>query len=267
MPAPHIVFDIETILDREALARAHQIDPADDAAIKEALAEEFPKVAFHKIVAIAATAFTYDIHNQEWSVLDMASIHAGRFRERELISRFVDYVECMQPVLVGYNSAAFDVPVVRARAMMHKLRASHLVEHGARRYRERHLDLCDVLVGRGRGRLTLDEAARAFGVGAKMEGMDGGKVEDLAAEGKYDTVADYCLDDVVATAGLFLLHETLSGRLDEAGFHRDMGKLTKARTLTLQQRPDSFIHQRSGFLAGPSLSIGSQYCPLIGVQD
>ncbi len=253
MPAPHIVFDIETILDKEALARAHQIDPCDDAAVKEALADEFPKVAFHQIIAIAATALTYDIHRHEWSVLDMASIHAGRFRERELISRFVDYVDCMQPVLVGYNSLAFDAPVLRARAMMHKIRASYLVEHGAWRYRERHLDLCDALVGRARGRLSLDEAARAFGVGAKTEGMDGGKVGDLASESKYDAVADYCLDDVVATAGLFLLHETLSGRLDETGFRRDMGKLIKARTLTLQDRPESFIHQRSGYLAGPCL--------------
>ena len=234
MPAPHIVFDIETILDKEALARAHHIDPADDAAIKEILGDGFPKVAYHQIVAIAATALTYDIQKHEWSVLDMASLHTGRLRECELVSRFVDYVECMQPVLVGYNSVAFDVPVVRARAMMYKLRASHLVEHGARRYRERHLDLCDAIVGRGRGRLTLDEAARAFCVGAKTEGMDGGKVEDLAAEGKFTAIADYCLDDVVATAGLFLLHETLAGRLDNAGFHRDMGKLKTARARTLK---------------------------------
>lgn len=253
MPAPHIVFDIETILDKDAVARAHHLDADDAEAIKEAVGDEFPKIAYHQIVAIAATALTYDIHNREWSVLDMATVHADRFRERELVSRFVDYVDCMQPVLVGYNSVAFDVPVVRARAMMHKLRASHLVEYGARRYRERHLDLCDALVGRGRGRLTLDEAARVFRVGAKTEGMDGGKVEDLAAEGKFTAIADYCLDDVVVTAGLFLLHETLSGRLNDAGLQRDLGKIAKARSLTLQDRPDSFIHRRAGHLVGPRL--------------
>lgn len=253
MPAPHIVFDIETVLDKDAVARAHKLDPNDAEAIKAAIGEEFPKVAYHQIVAIAATALTYDVDKREWSVLDMASLDAGRFRERELVSRFVDYVDCMRPVLVGYNSVAFDVPVVRARAMIHKLRAAHLVEYRAHRYLERHLDLCDALVGRGRGRLTLDEAARIFDVGAKTEGMDGGKVDDLAARGNYSAIADYCLDDVVATAGLFLLHETLAGRLDDAGFQRDLGKLRTSRVQTLKERPGSFIYQRAGFLAGPRL--------------
>ncbi len=120
MPQPHIVFDIETVLDEEAVARAHKLSPGDMNAVRAIIGDGFPKPAYHKIVAIAAIALTYDVYSRTWSVLEMATLHTGDRSERELVSQFVDYVRRMTPTLVGYNSLAFDLPVVRARAMLHR---------------------------------------------------------------------------------------------------------------------------------------------------
>jgi predicted PolB exonuclease-like 3'-5' exonuclease len=241
MLRPHIVFDIETVLDEDAVARAHKLAPGDVEAVRAAIGDTFPKPAFHKIVAIAAAALTYGAYSQTWSVLEMATLHTGDQTEKELVGKFVDYVRRMTPTLVGYNSLAFDLPVVRARAMLYRQGSWHMAQFNFRPFSEHHVDLCDLLAGRSRTRMTLDEAVRTFGIGAKTEGMDGSKVEDLAKLGAYQEIADYCLDDVVATASLFLLHETFAGRLDEEGFERARQGLVTARDITLRERPDTFI--------------------------
>lgn len=89
--------------------------------------------------------------------------------------------------------------------------------------------------------MTLDEAVRFFGIGAKTAGVDGSKVDDLARQGEHQKIADYCLDDVVATASLFLLHEVFHGRLDEENFQRAQQALVTGRDITLRERPSTFI--------------------------
>ena len=252
MPKPRIVFDIETILDEEAVARAHKLPPGDQDAVRSIIGEDFPKAAFHRIVAIAATALVYDIHAGAWSVLEMASLHVGDQTEKELVSKFVAYVDCMPPTLVGYNSFAFDLPVVRARAMLYRLKGAHLAHYGFRPFAEHHLDLCDALAARGRGRMTLDEAAQTFRIGSKTPGMDGSKVDELVGQREFEKIADYCLDDVVVTAALFLLHETFSGRLNEEKLERALQGLATARDITRRERPSTFIHSREGLLVDNS---------------
>lgn len=241
MPQPRIVFDIETVLDEDAVARAHKLTLGDTDAVKAIIGDGFPKPAFHKIVAIAAAALTYDAYSQTWSVLEMANLHIGDQTEKELVAKFVDYVRCMTPTLVGYNSLSFDLPVVRARAMLFRQGSWHMAHFNFRPFSEHHVDLCDLLAGRSRSRMTLDEAVRFFDIGAKTEGMDGSKVEDLARQGQFQKIADYCLDDVVATTSLFLLHETFSGRLSKGEFERARRGLAEARAITLRERPTSFI--------------------------
>ena len=237
MPAPYVVFDIETVLDHEAVARAHKIDPNNTDAVKAAIGDEFPKPAFHKIVCIAAMTLTYDIPGKRWFVLEAASLHTGDRTEKELVAEFTSYVDTMHPVFVGYNSLAFDLPVVRARAMIHRVRGHYMAWRGFKPFSDHHIDLCELLSARGRGRMTLDEAARTFGVGAKTDGMDGSKVTDLAMQGEYDAIADYCLDDVTATASLFLLHQNFSGILDEAALSDAQLSVLTARNEVRTTRP------------------------------
>lgn len=165
MLKPHIVFDIETVLDEDAVARAHKLAPGDVNAVKAVIGDTFPKPAFHKIVAIAATTLTYDNYSRQWSVLEMASLHTGDQTEKDLVGKFVDYVRRMTPTLVGYNSLAFDLPVVRARAMLYRQGSWHMAQFNFRPFSEHHVDLCDLLAVRSRTRMTLDEVVRTFGIG------------------------------------------------------------------------------------------------------
>lgn len=248
MPAPHVVFDIETVLEHEAIARAHNIDPGDTEAVKAAVGGEFPKPAFHRVVCVAAMTLTYDISGKRWSVLEAASLHAGDRTEKELIAEFTSYIDCMRPVFVGYNSLAFDLPVERARAMIHHIACSHIAWRGFKPFSDHHIDLCETLSAQGRSRLTLDEAARVFGAGAKTEGMDGSRVGDLAQQGDYQAIADYCLDDVTATASLFLLHQNFSDILDEESLAHAHKSVFAAREIVRSERPIRFMQHGFGSL-------------------
>ncbi len=246
MPRPHVVFDIETILDEDAVARAHGFPIGDSDAVAQIIGDNFPKAAFHRVVSIAATTLVYDLQEKEWSVLEMGALHADADNERWLVAEFIKLVECSTPTLVGFNSLGFDLPVIQARAMLHRIRAPHLAAYGFDAYRGHHVDLCDMLAVRGRDRMTLDQAARNFGVGAKAEGMSGTCVADLVRLGEYEAIADYCLTDVVATAGLFLLREAFHGRVDTDGLNKGMNNLLEARAWTMRRRPRTFVQAGSG---------------------
>jgi len=52
----------------------------------------------------------------------------------------------LSPQLVTFNGSSFDLPVLRYRAMMHKVSAPGLLERPYfHRYAEDAVDLCDVL--------------------------------------------------------------------------------------------------------------------------
>lgn len=248
MPAPHVVLDIKTVLDEEAVACAYDLQPDDAGGIKAAIGDEFPKAAFHKIVCIAAIALTYDIPHKRWSVLEVASLHAGDRSEKDLVGEFLRYVGCMRPAFVGYNSLGLDLTVVRTRAMQLRLKSTHIAWRDFRPFLDHHVDLCETLSARGRGRMTLDEVARVFGVGAKTSGMDGSRVDDLARDDAYQAIADCCLDSVAATAALFLLHQNFAGILDEEALARARASVTRACDIVRRERPAQFLQDGFGRL-------------------
>ncbi len=243
MPRPHVIFDIETTLDTDAVARAYKVSADDAEAIKTAVGE-FPKTPFHRVVAIAATTLTYDLTDKRWAVREMASLHTNGGDDKEILREFLHYLQCSAPIVVSYNGATFDLPVVRARAMLHRVKAPALALEAFKPFSRDHIDLCDVLWGRGRDRMTLDQSARVFGVGNKTPGMNGGKVDDLAQAGEFDRIAAYCLDDIVITANLFLLYQTWQGSLDPDRLDEAVEGLRLARDLTLADRTASFISSR-----------------------
>lgn len=54
-----------------------------------------------------------------------------------------------------------------------------------------------------------------LGFAGKASGIDGGRVEQLVAEGRIVEVAAYCQEDVVNTYRIWLLHELFCGWLSE----------------------------------------------------
>ena len=242
MSKAHVLFDIETTVDYAAICRAHKLHETDIEGAKRILGENFPKPPFHKIVAISAATLAYDIDERYWRTIEMASLHVGDRSEADLIRAFIELVRCTMPVLVSFNGSGFDLPVIKARAMMHRLSGKTLASrHYERRYSDMHLDLCDQLGPGGRDKMKLDQACRAMCAGAKLEGMDGAGVGNYIEAGRYEDVAFYCAADIVATAAIFFVLESYAGRLNEETTSRSVESLRQAMLRMQEERPSTFV--------------------------
>ena len=144
----------------------------------------------------------------------MGAPHIVDRTEAELIAAFVTRIAELRPRLVTFNGTSFDLPVLRYRAMLHRIAAPGLAcRPYFHRYTDDAVDLCDVLSSFGRAKATLHEISRMLGFAGKASGIDGGQVEQLVADGRIDEVAAYCQEDVVNTYRVWLAHELFCGRL------------------------------------------------------
>jgi predicted PolB exonuclease-like 3'-5' exonuclease len=100
--------------------------------------------------------------------------HVGERSEKELIAAFVNRIN---PQLVTFNGSSFDLPVLRYRAMVHKVPAIGLSARPYfNRYTDDAIDLCDVLSSFAPGaKATLHELCRVMGQPGKPDGIDGGE--------------------------------------------------------------------------------------------
>lgn len=220
-----VVFDLETSLDRSALARAHKLAEDDAEACNEVLSENFPKPIFHQIEAIGV--LRAKLNAGAWTIEALGAPHRGARSERELIAGFVRSLEESKPRLVTFNGGSFDLPVLRWRAMLHEVPAPALssCKYFAR-YFDDAVDLCDVLASfDGRNKVSLDHACRAFGIGGKPPHVDGSQVQTLVDAGRFTEIAAYCERDVVLTYLLWLRFELFSGRLTEITYRASLENL------------------------------------------
>ena len=213
-----IVWDLETIPDLEAYAAANGLDRQPEAQIREALGDKFPKLIYHAIVCIGA--LVAERREGGWSVIASGAPHIGERSEKLLIEDFVKKIGDLQPQLVTFNGTSFDLPVLRYRAMLHRVSAPGLISRAYfNRYTEDALDLCDVLASfNSQSRVTLHELCRAIGLPGKPESVDGGNVEALYRAGRITDISDYCETDVVNTYRVWLRYELFRGRLSQEGF-------------------------------------------------
>lgn len=228
-----MVFDLETVPDLTAVARVHGLDPADTEGARAKLGSSFPKLIYHAIVCIGA--LVAEREDGVYRVRALGAPHVGERSEARLIADFAAQVERLRPQLVSFNGHGFDLPTIRYRALVHGLAAPGLTARPYyKRYDEAGLDLCDVLANHdARARVGLDALCRAMGRPGKPEGIDGGSVADLVAEGRLDEVAAYCRADVVATHRLFLAYQHLRGNLAPDAYARSEADLAAflARTV------------------------------------
>jgi predicted PolB exonuclease-like 3'-5' exonuclease len=212
-----VVFDIETVPDLVA-GRAllgEQADGLDDAALRERLgaryaregqdpATAFLKVPLHAVACLALLVAEREGADEPWRVRRLAARHTGDTPEAEILALFERTLAGRPaPILAGFNTSGFDLPVLRYRAMATGVPMPAL--HGANgrnygyRYGTDHLDLADRLSGfRASPMPSLTEAAALIGLTAKA-GMHGAEVEPAMAAGRGAEVATYCETDVCAT--------------------------------------------------------------------
>ncbi|WP_150966224.1 3'-5' exonuclease [Methylobacterium planeticum] len=221
------MFDLETVPDLAALARAHGLAASDEAGAEALLKGKFPKLVFHKIVCIGM--LVAERREGIWRVRSLDAPHAGHRSEADLITDFAAEIEALRPQLVTFNGTAFDLPVLRYRALVHRLPVPGLTcRPYYQRYSEAALDLCDMLAGfLPGGKVSLDSLSRALDLPGKPEGIDGSRVHDFVRAGRLDEVSAYCRADVAATYRIWLALKRVRGEISEAAYRASEADLAQ----------------------------------------
>jgi len=227
-----LVWDLETVPDLRGFAAANGHEGKSDDEIRAEMGDKFPKHIYHSIICIGALIAHRD--NEHWVVDALGVPHVGDGSERELITSFVNRIAELSPQLVTFNGSEFDLPVLRYRAMVHKVTAIGLSARPYfHRYTEDAIDLCDVLCSFSSHRkASLHELCRVMGLPGKPADIRGEDVEKYYRAGRIRKIADYCESDVVNTYQLWLRHELFRGKLTEAGFQASencLAEFIKAR--------------------------------------
>jgi 3'-5' exonuclease len=233
---PHvIVWDIETVPDLKGFAAAHGHDGKTDDEIRKELGEKFPKHIYHSIICIGALIAHKEA--EHWVVDALGAPHVGERSECDLIAAFVDKIARLKPQLVTFNGSSFDLPVLRYRALVHKVSAIGLAARPYfHRYTDDAIDLCDVLSSFApAAKASLHELCRVMGLPGKPDAINGADVDRYFREGRIREVADYCESDVVNTYRVWLRHELFQGELTETGFEASEALLEEF--ITARKRP------------------------------
>jgi len=199
MPSSIIVWDIETVPDLSGFAAANALTGRSDDEVRAEMGEKFPKLIYHSIVCIGA--LVAQRREEHWTVSALGAPHIGERSEKEIISGFVNRIAELTPQLVTFNGVAFDLPVLRYRAMVCGVAAPGLAARPYfNRYTEDAIDLCDVLSSfSSLNKPSLHELCRVMGLPGKPDGIGGADVERYCREGRIAEVAAYCETDVVNT--------------------------------------------------------------------
>ena len=140
----------------------------------------------------------------------------------------------LSPQLITFNGSSFDLPVLRYRAMVHRVAAPGLAARPYfHRYTEDAINLCDVLSSfSSQAKATLHELCRVMGLPGKPDGMTGAEVEKYYRDGRIREITDYCESDVLNTYRVWLRYELFRGRLSAAEFwasEASLAEFVKAR--------------------------------------
>jgi hypothetical protein len=207
---PFLVLDIETVLDPELpIAESSE-------------AERLPAPPHHKIVAIGALWMDPDYIPKRIGIVSQAKDEAG------ILTDFAKLIAERRPCMVTYNGRGFDLPVIATRCLRYGIALRHYYASRDVRYRysaEGHLDLMDYVADFGAAKPSkLDVIAKLCGMPGKV-GVDGKDVGPMVYAGRLQEVRNYCLCDVVQTAGVFLRVQLLRGELERDGYLSAMRQL------------------------------------------
>jgi 3'-5' exonuclease len=232
-----LVFDIETVPDVALGRRLHGLEGLSDEQVAKAMfalrrqasGGEFLAHEQHRVVAISCVLRSRD-GLRVWSLGDLTA------SESELIERFFDGIEKFSPVLVSWNGAGFDLPVLHYRALLAGVQARRYWETGDEdnsfrhnnylgRFHWRHMDLMDVLSGyQNRARTTLANAACLLGLPGKM-GFSGAEVWDAYQANNLAAIRQYCETDVLNTYLIYLRFELLRARFTRERYAEEIERV------------------------------------------
>jgi len=233
------VFDIETVVDCDAVRNLLGCKDANDTEARNALTaycmeksggkNDFPRQPFHQVVAISYAQLIREPGEQGCEIILRRVASGGDVNsdERSLLEGFFGLIEKRAPQLVSYNGRGFDIPVLKYRAMKHGIPCSRWFSEGDKwsnydaRYANRyHVDLLEIFSGYGAAaRCSLNELAAVMAIPGKLE-TTGGDVRTLFEAGDIESIRNYCETDVLTTTLLYLRWQYFNGSLGRDAFAR-----------------------------------------------
>ena len=248
------VFDCETVPDTALLRKIYGFEGSDAevarqafAAQKAASGSEFLPVMFHRVVAISA------VMADEYGKFLRVSTMKGA-NEREILNKFIGFVNSHNPRLVSFNGRGFDLPMILTRAMRYNVSFPSFYEVENKElgkgkwdgnYRDRysgkfHFDLLDHVseFGSVRG-LKLDTLCASLNLPGKYD-VHGDQVLQLYYAGEQAKIDEYCRSDVLNTYWLFLKYELLRGKItkdDYLNYIAVMGEFLQKESAGMSYTP------------------------------
>lgn len=135
-------------------------------------------------------------------VLDIANENRN---EAELLSTLWSVVVCIRRKygkLIHLNGHRFDLPFCIRRTWVQRMHPPEC-RNKYRRWDDWSIDLVDTWsCGVYRDYISLQHAAKLFGVQGKLDGVDGSMFWKLLRDGHLDIAKDYLEHDIIATAGV-----------------------------------------------------------------
>jgi 3'-5' exonuclease len=214
-----LVIDIETVgLPWEELdpyVREYLIKGLSDGDAEEAKRSGGLSPFRGRIIAIGViniddgrSCALYEVPGQEDVRVEKAGLRTYiSGTEKQILEKFWDWFES-DSRFITFNGRQFDGPFLMIRSAIHGLTPKRDLV-GMRYELHPNCDLREVLNFFGtpnprQYKFNLDLACKAFGVEtSKGEGLDGRSVETWYRAGRHREIAEYCMDDVRATAELY----------------------------------------------------------------
>jgi predicted PolB exonuclease-like 3'-5' exonuclease len=107
-------------------------------------------------------------------------------------------------LIIGHNIFEFDLSFLFKRSIIHRVQPP--VKLSFARYRSRPIydTMCEWNQWSWKGRVSLDQLAKALGLcSSKEDGIDGSRVYDYFCAGCHEEIAAYCMRDVELTRAIY----------------------------------------------------------------
>jgi len=223
----YLVFDVESVADRELVARIRYpreaIEPAEAlrryrAELMEKYGSDFIPYTFQIPISVVAAKLSGD-----FQLIDVVALDEPEFRPHVITDKFWRGWEAYRrPTLVSFNGRSFDIPLLELAAFRFGVSAASWFNTSGKSFEQprgrynvqAHLDLCELLTNFGSTRFSggLSLAANILGKPGKMD-VQGDMVQDMYDAGRLAEISDYCRCDVLDTYFIFLRTRVLIGQL------------------------------------------------------
>lgn len=239
-------FDAEWVPDPDTGRRVYGLDASmADADVVEEMFRQggatddeprpYLKTVLCRLVSVSAVARTEEdgvVRLQLHSLPTVGDCNAPEAAESEILRRFLDGVGRARPQMVGYNSWSADFRILLQRAVALGVQAAGFAKRPDKPWEgvdyfgggDWHIDLIEVLAGRGRGRPSLHEMAAASGIPGKFTGA-GDNVLDSWQQGQLDAIIAYNEFDALTTYLLWLRVAYFGGFFDATEYEFEQSRV------------------------------------------